>query len=90
MNFLVTIHVKGKSNVVVRYYVWKPRFWFEDLVTKWEGIRYPILPDLHRSSYIENGKAYYNVNACTCMLCKQINFNCSCCYYVGCNMMFML
>ena len=40
----------------------------EGLVTKWEGIRHPILPDLHRFSYIENGQAYCNVNAYICML----------------------
>ena len=90
MNFLLTIYVKRKSNVVVRHYVCKPRFWFGGLVTKWEGIRHPILPDLHRSSYIENDQTYCNVNACMCMLCKEINFNCPCCYYIGCNMMFML
>ena len=31
MNFLVTIYEKRKSNVVVRHYVCKPRFWFEGL-----------------------------------------------------------
>ena len=90
MNFLVTIYVKRKSNVVVKHYVYKSRFWFEGLVTKWEGVRHSIFLDLHRSFYIKNGQLCYNVNACMCMLCKQINFNCLCCYYVGCNMMFML
>ena len=55
MNFLVTIYVKKKSNIVVRYYVCKPKFWFGGLVIKWEGVRHPILLDLHRSSYIKNG-----------------------------------
>ena len=64
--------------------------WLGGLFTKCEGIRHPILPDLHRSSYIKNGQACCNVNACMYMLLKQINFNCPCCYYVGCNMMFML
>ena len=44
MNFLVTIYVKRKSNVVVRHYVYKPRFWFGGLVTKWEGVRHPFCP----------------------------------------------
>ena len=38
MNFLVTIYVKRKSNIVVRHYVCKPKFWFGGLVTKWEGV----------------------------------------------------
>jgi hypothetical protein len=50
----------------------------------------PILPDLHWSPYIKNGQPCCNVNAYMCMLCKQIDFNCPCCYYVGYNMMFML
>ena len=88
MNFLVIIYVKRKLIVIVRYYLCKLKFWFGNLVTKWEGIRHPIFPDLHRSSYNENGQAYCNVNAC--MLCKQIDFNCPYCYYVGCNMILML
>ena len=39
---------------------------------------------------LKNGQACCNVNACMSMLCKQINFNCPCCYYVGCNIMFKL
>ena len=73
MNFLVTIYVKRKSNVIVRHYVCKSRFWFGGLVTKWEGIRHPIVPDLHRGLILKMAKhIVMSMHVCVCCANKLI------------------
>ena len=73
MNFLIIIHVKRKSNVVVRHYVCKPKFWFSCLVTKWEGIDTPFFPIYIGFLILKMAKhIVMSMHACVCCANKLI------------------